>query len=37
MGQTDTIGQRCQDDIFPKISLHCVLSSRVANYKNDIQ
>ena len=30
---------RCQADIYFRIelSLHCVLSSRVANYKNDIQ
>ena len=29
----------CQADIFSRIelSLHCVLSSRVTNYKNDIQ
>ena len=30
---------RCQDDIFSRIelSLLCILSSRVTNYKNDIQ
>ena len=30
---------RCQADIYfrMELSLHCILSSRVANYKNDIQ